>query len=571
MADRSTTAAPPRRTSSAGNGNRTSARNTNQSTARATRSARPSTVATATTATISATPSSSSETAGGPSGAMIGGIAAGVVMVFGLVGLLFYKKRKRAAVAAAEAEKSRAIVMTGTSAPISGPLALAPEKGIDSAPAHRPEAHFREQQQFRPGMRDELLAQPGSALHTTLSNKNKSNTTLINNDSRTNLTSNNVYNNNSSNNGPGMDNGNIKSNNNHQDGKPKGGSRPSEDYYDDHLVHDYYGGSDSPETIGAQRPAPQSKDLSLGNLTPAPEYYLGKEDIDPRRDLRGLDSPETYVRQAAIAGSAMGADPRQVQRGAEPSRYSDDRDSVYMTPEQAQQAHNHRMRGPKDSIGSVAMLQLEHPSPPPPQERATHRPPDHSLSVAMSESTMSVMPSLPPADGGPYDRRMQQQQRPGGGRPSPPGPGPGPLSPMSSIAVEDPYAESAYSDEYRDDRSMVSAGYPQQHQQPSRQQYPHDNGRGSPYSSGPMSPPYDSHHYPPQQGYSNNRPYQGGSPPYNSSRPQQPPRGNNGGGGYGPGRPGPGYGMAHSGPQQGYRAPQQRDPGYNDGPYQRQY
>ncbi|KAF9946841.1 hypothetical protein BGZ70_003000, partial [Mortierella alpina] len=52
------------------------------------------------------------------------------------------------------------------------------------------------------------------------------------------------------------------------------------------------------------------------------------------------------------------------------------------------------------------------------------------------------------------------------------------------------------------------------------------------------------------------------------SRPQQPPRGNNGGGGYGPGRPGPGPGY---GPQQGYRSPQQRDPGYNDGPYQRQY
>ncbi|KAF9941325.1 hypothetical protein BGZ75_002001 [Mortierella antarctica] len=568
MADRATTsAATPRRTSAAGNGNRTSARPTNQSTGRASRTTRPATTATAATATISATPSSSPETAAGPSGAMIGGIAAGVVMVFGLVGLLFYKKRKRATVAAAEAKKSKAIAMSGTSAPISGPLALAPEKGIDSAPAHRPEAHFREQQQFRPGMRDELFAQPGSALHTTLSNKNKSNTTLINNDSRTNLTSN-MYNNNSSNNGRGMDSSNIKSNNNNQGGTPKDGPPPSDDYYDDHLVHDYYGGSDSPEAIGAQRPAPQSRDLSLGNLTPAPEYYLGKEDIDPRRDLRGLDSPETYVRQAAIAGSTMGSDPRQMQ-GADTSRYSDDHDSVYMTPEQAQQAHNHRMRGPKDSIGSVAMLHLDPASPPQPQERATHRPPDHSLSVAMSESTMSVMPSLPPADGGQYDRRMQQQQRPGGARPSPPGPGPGPLSPMSSIAMEDPYAESAYSDEYRDDRSMASPGYPQQRQQPYRPQYPHDNGRGSPYSSGPMSPPYDSHHYPQQQGYNHSRPYQGGSPPYNSSRPQQPPRGNKGGGGYGPGRPGPGPG--YGGPQQGYRAPQQRDPGYNDGPYQRQY
>ncbi|KAF9955664.1 hypothetical protein BGZ72_003514 [Mortierella alpina] len=526
MADRATTtAAPPRRTSAAGNGNRTSAR-PNQSTARASRASRPPTIASTATSTptISATPSSSSETAGGPSGAMIGGIAAGVVMVFGLVGLLFYKKRKRAAVAAAELEKSKAIAMSGTSAPISGPLALAPEKGIDSAPAHRPEAHFREQQH--------------------------------------------------NNNGPGTDSGNIKGNNN-QASKPKGGPAASDGYYDDdHLVHDYYGGADSPETVGAQRPAPQSRDVSHGNLTPAPEYYLGKEDIDPRRDLRGLDSPETYVRQAAIAGSAMGSDPRQMQ-GTDPSRYSDDRDSVYMTPEQAQQAHNHRMRGPKDSIGSVAMLHLEHSSPPPPQERATHRPPDHSLSVAMTESTMSVMPSLPPADGGLYDPRMQQQQRPGGGRPSPPGPGPGPQSPMSSIAAEDPYAESAYSDEYRDDRSMVSSGYPQQRQQPYRQQYPHDNGRGSPYSPGPMSPPYDSHQYPQQQGYGQNRPYHGGSPPYNSARPQQPPRGNNGGGGYGPGRPGPGpgpgYGMHHAGPQQGYRAPQQRDPGYNDGPYRRQY
>ncbi|CAO3564813.1 unnamed protein product [Mortierella alpina] len=566
MADHATsTAAPPRRTSAAGNGNRTSARATSQSTARASRTVRPTNTASATTATISATPSSTPETAGGPSGAMIGGIAAGVVVVFGLVGLLFYKKRKRAAVAAADAEKSKTIAMSGTSAPISGPLALAPEKGIDSAPAHRPEAHFREQQQFRPGMRDELFAQPGSALHTTLSNKNKSNTTLINNDSRTNLTaSNNMYNNDSSNNnGPGMDSGNIRGNNNNNfhGSQAKGGPPPpplADDYYDDNLVHDYYGGGDSPETVGAQRPAPQSRDHSVGTLTPAPEYYLGKEDIDPRRDLRGLDSPETYVRQAAIAGSTRQSDPRPMQ-GADSSRYSDDRDSVYMTPEQAQQAHNHRMRGPKDSIGSVEMLQLEHSSPPPPQERATHRPPDHSLSVAMSESTMSVMPSLPPADAGPYDRRMQQPQRPGGGRPSPPGPGPGPLSPMSSVAMEDPYAESAYSDEYRDDRSMVSLGHPHQ-QQPHRQQYPPDNSRGSPYSSGPMSPPYDSHQYPQQQGHNHNRPYQGASPPYNSSRPQQPPRGNNGGGGYGPGRPGPGPGPGY-GPPQGQ--------GYRDGPHQR--
>ncbi|KAF9945871.1 hypothetical protein BGZ70_003519, partial [Mortierella alpina] len=293
MADRATTtAAPPRRTSAAGNGNRTSARATNPSTARASRTARPSGAASATTATISATPSSSPETAGGPSGAMIGGIAAGVVMVFGLVGLLFYKRRKRAAVAAAAAEKSRAIAMSGTSAPISGPLALAPEKGIDSAPAHRPEAHFREQQQFRPGMRDELFAQPGSALHTTLSNKNKSNTTLTNNDSRTNLTSNNMYSNDTSSNN--MDSSNNRNkDNNFQGGQPKGGARPpADDYYDDNLVHDYYGG-DTPETVGAQRPAPQSRDHSVGTLTPAPEYYLGKEDIDPRRDLRGLDSPET--------------------------------------------------------------------------------------------------------------------------------------------------------------------------------------------------------------------------------------------------------------------------------------
>ncbi|KAG0204693.1 hypothetical protein BGX28_003442 [Mortierella sp. GBA30] len=564
MADHSTSTAVPRRTTNAGSRATTGgARPTNSSavpirTSINNRTARPTTIAsTATAVTGTPTPSATAENASGPSGAMLGGIAAGVVLLFGLVGVLFYKKRKRAAVAAAEMSsksKKGGMSISGADAPISGPLALAPEKGIDAAPAHRPEAKFREQQQFRPGMRDELFAQPGSTLHTTLSNKNKRNNNNINN-------SNSNIGDYKSNGGEGGDSVNRNnSNKNHgQEEKPKDRSSPSDGYYDDeHLVHDYYGGAESLGTIGAQRPTPHPRDHSHGNLTPAPDYYLGKEDIDPRRDLRGLDSPETYVKKTAAVGSSPLADPRQIQQLAgnpqdsPRSSYSSGRDSAYMTIEQAQQAHNQKMRGPKDSIYSVDMLHLDTSSPPKTQERVVNRPPDYALSMAMSESTMSVMPSLPPVgspmpfNGGhqhsQYDPRMQQPQRHGGGRPSPPGPGPGPFSPLSIIATEDPYAESAYSDELRDDRSMVSAGYnhPKHRQQ---QQHYQGSGRGGPHSPGPMSPPYSPYQQPQQQGYNN--------------RPQQPPRGNNGGG-YGPYRPGPGPGP---GPQQDY----------NEGPYQRQY
>ncbi|KAF9115370.1 hypothetical protein BGX27_007989 [Mortierella sp. AM989] len=246
---------------------------------RATRTSTRSNTAVA-TAIASATPSSTAAPqTEGSSGALIGGIVAGLAVVLALVGLLLFKRRKRASVAAAATTKGGKGNMEApqpVNATISGPMSLAPEDGIDAAPAHRPEAQFREQQQFRPGMRDELFAQPGSAIHKNL-NKDKDNSKP-----------------------PGA--GNQGYANNHMNEKDiYSGNRPNQaspsDSYEDTLVSDYYGETDytkETNTIGAQRSAPHPKDVSYGNLTPAPEYYMGKEDIDPRRDLRGLDSPEAY-------------------------------------------------------------------------------------------------------------------------------------------------------------------------------------------------------------------------------------------------------------------------------------
>ncbi|KAF9181894.1 hypothetical protein BGZ51_005127 [Haplosporangium sp. Z 767] len=550
MADQPTTTTRttprPRPTSTASKTTTKTAKSTSQS-SRTTRSTRSSgaIIATGTTTTIAApSPTIAPGQGGGSSGALIGGIIAGVVMVFGLIGLLFYKKRKRAAVAAetpAKDKKGAVPEISDLSHGISGPMALAPEGGINAIAEHRPEAHFREQQQFKPGMRDELFAQPGSAIHTSLSNKkNRDNGPEANRVDQINI------------------NKDV-----HGDIKPPAQPLSSVGYYGGHLVHDYYGGdrAATPDAIGAQRPAPQYKNLNQGNLTPAPDRYLGKENIDPHRDLRGLDAPENHAKMGPNQGGArdMPDSPR--------SSFSSGRNSTYMTPEQAQQAHNNKMRGHKESISSINKLVEDALADQ--AKNQSNRPADHSFSVATSESTVSLIPvSTPTVSPLAFHGANHQQQR------IKSGPGPGPLSPMSSIAREDPYVESVYGEDYFDDRSLVSAGHYHQHY---HQQ--HQGSNNGPYSPQPMSPPYHPQNapYSPSHGYNNNgngfknggynnRQYPG-SHPHQGSHPQLPPRG--GGGGYGPG---PGYGSPYySSSQQGYRPGPPHDPNYNQGPYQRQY
>ncbi|KAF9915269.1 hypothetical protein BX616_006536 [Lobosporangium transversale] len=497
MADQptTTTRATPRRTisrpiatgASTTRATRT-ARPTNQGSRSVTRVPRSSAAVSDRTSTLAALPTSSSapESAGGPSGAVIGGIAAGAAMMFALVGLLFYKRRKRATVATADVRGgSKGDLPTTSTAlstnnTISGPMSLAPDDGIEAAPAHRPEAHFREQQQFRPGMRDELFAQPGSAIHKTLTERRENN----------------------SNSGNPKENALVNNNGYLNEKELYSGNKESltNSIYDhNHLVDDYFEGPDNAAvapSIGAQRPAPQPKDPTHGNLTPAPEYYLGKEDIDPRRDLRGLDKPEAYVKKASPMFEPDQAQPSGNQR----SSSSSDGDSAYLTLEQAQQAHNNKMMGHKQSIGSAeALMANQHTN-----DRLKNNgsaPPDHLLSVAMTESTVSMMPALSPAAG------PLPSQRPG-----PPNRGlvQGPMSPTSphTRGREDPYAESAYSEDYLDDRSLASGSYYNPHyagQQHSPQYHQHHS---SPYSSQPISPPYSQQGYP-QQGY--------GPVPYNNS------------------------------------------------------
>ncbi|KAG0306867.1 hypothetical protein BGZ98_001564, partial [Dissophora globulifera] len=250
-------------------------------TAATTRVRTPTLTATGThTATPTATPAPA---AGGVSVAMIGGIAGGVVVIVALVGLVIYKRRKRAAVGAVSS--TPAVGKGGASAvgnaprsihnAISGPMSLAPDDGIASLPAHRSEAQFREQKQFPPNMRDELFAKPGGNLQQNTESKS-----------------------------PNMANAAFNGASPPRPAPPYKKEPSPVNSYDDQLVSDYFGAPDTSATaapIGAQRSAPQPKDVTHGNLTPAPEYYLGKEDIDPRRDLRGFDTPEAYMKRAAPA------------------------------------------------------------------------------------------------------------------------------------------------------------------------------------------------------------------------------------------------------------------------------
>ncbi|KAF9987093.1 hypothetical protein BGZ65_005117 [Modicella reniformis] len=59
----------------------------------------------------------------------------------------------------------------------------------------------------------------------------------------------------------------------------------SNGYYHEGFVHGYYG---SPmETVEAQQSRVKPRDTSQGNLNPAPEYYVGEEDIDPNATTGG--------------------------------------------------------------------------------------------------------------------------------------------------------------------------------------------------------------------------------------------------------------------------------------------
>ncbi|KAG0047647.1 hypothetical protein BGZ83_007333 [Gryganskiella cystojenkinii] len=598
---------------------RTTTANTRGAT-RTTRSATSTSIATSSTPTPSQTPAAA---ASGPSGAMIGGIAVGVVAVLGLVGLIFYKRRKRASVAAAEQSahnKNLKELPRGMSEmrggegssggashnAISGPMALAPEQGIDAAPQHRPEAQFREQQQFRPGMRDELFAQPGSALHASHSNKSNGS------GQRSGGNGNNYGA------APGPVSREIQDihrNNSKNNMNEKQQLDNTGDYYDDHL--DFYSNEPDVPTIGAKRDVPQARDLTHGNLTPAPQYYLGKEDIDPRRDLRGMDNPDSYVgKNEDLHDPRQGPPPitnggkndnSKAEAAASPrSSYSSDGEA-YLTLEQAQGAHNRKIMGHKESIGSVQML-MEHSLSPP----STGKPQMHS--GAISESTVSMIPSLPPAtspmpafNGGGNNNISSSKsdlsslpspnRSPGASGPIPPAPNSNgqnhrpPPPPSAPVLTDDPYAESAFSEDFYDDRSHVSGvGYrspggpnnnhPRQHQHP----HPHPpplhiqqgngaypgGGRGSPYSPQNMSPSYYSpqqHNGPPQ------RPYHPGGSPYGSHHSPRGPPSSHGysspSPGFGPSQHPPynGGGGGHHGHQgQGYRPhPGQRDP-HNQGP-----
>ncbi|KAG9326302.1 hypothetical protein KVV02_004039 [Mortierella alpina] len=562
---------------------------------------RATTVHTASTSVASPTASSEPQP-GGLSGGAIGGIAAGVVVVLAvLAGVLFYKRRKRYGSTKKDGSQDEPMYMHASNYSrkkgppdngISGPLALAPETDVGAGPSPFPPPHSRPEQEPRhAGPRH-----AGGNEHSGMYGRDGQDDHL------------------SSNRGHGGNNTPLNERQPFQD-----------DYYDDNLVHDYYSSPPEPH-VGARRTPAEARDMPQGNITPAPEYYLGKEDIDPLRDLRGLDSPEAYLRDKK--SPPMPSSLAQVEQRVEPhpsldsprSSFSSDASSEYLTLEQAQKAHQKKMMGHKESIGSHQMLMDKHYQGQKPQGQLLSPTtpsfaPDHA-SMAISDSTMSMMPSLPPNSSpmsfSPQHSNSGMHSRQGSGSrtqasyPSTPilsgGKGiPGGGRGHQRAGHDDPYAESAYSEDFTDHRSLISSS---PYQPPySGGGHPPPPGRAySPYSKSPHSP-----HGPGFQqgggGYRNNGPGYPGSPPFNgySTRPQQPTRGPGGGdGGYGPpqGRHGPGYGPpgpgrggphhyspSHNGyhpvmegnPGSGSYMPydqqlqQPRDPGYNQTSYSRAY
>ncbi|KAF9574983.1 hypothetical protein EC968_004743 [Mortierella alpina] len=517
-----------------------------------------------TASTSGPSPTASSEPQpGGLSGGAIGGIAAGVVVVLAaLVGVLFYKRRKR---------------YGGTK-----------KDGSQDEPMYM-HASKPEQEPQRAGP-SHVVGQEHNGMYGR--------------DSRDNHRSN--------------DRG-YNSNTPLNDRQP-----PQDHYYDDNLVHDYY--SNPPEShVGARRTPAEARDVSQGNITPAPEYYLGKEDIDPLRDLRGLDSPEAYLRDtksppmpSSLARGEQRVGPHS-DLDSPRSSFASDASSEYLTLEQAQKAHQKKMMGHKESIGSHQILIDKHQQGHKPHEQLLSPTtpsfaPDHA-SMAISDSTMSMMPSLPPnsspmsfspqhSNSGMHSRQGSDS-RTQASYPSTPIMNGGKGNPNESRGYQgaghdDPYAESAYSEDFTDNRSLISSSPYHPPYGGGGHHHPPPPGRAySPYSKPPHSP-YGPGFQQGGGGYRNNGPGYPGSPPFNGygTRPQQPMRGPGGGGGYGPpqGRNGPGYGPpgpgrggphhyspSHNGRHPGmenhpgsgsympYDQHQRRDPGYNQSSYSRAY
>ncbi|KAF9286218.1 hypothetical protein BGZ68_003110 [Mortierella alpina] len=555
-----------------------------------------------TTSTSGVSPTASSEPQpGGLSGGAIGGIAAGVVVVLAaLVGVLFYKRRKRYGGAKKDGSQDEPMYMHASNyrrkkGPpdngISGPLALAPETDVGVAPPPFPPPQSRlEQDSHRPG--------PSHSV-------GREHSRMYGRDSRDDhLGKNRGYNGNNT---------------------PLNDRQPlQDDYYDDNLVHDYYNSTPEPH-IGARRTPTEVRDISHGNITPAPEYYLGKEDIDPLRDLRGLDSPEAYLRDKKSppmpSALAQGEQHMPPHPGLDSPRssFSSDASSEYLTLEQAQKAHQKKMMGHKESIGSHQILidRQQQGQKPQGQLLSPTTPsfaPDHA-SMAISDSTMSMMPSLPPTSSpmsfSPQHSNSGMHSRQGSDSrtqtsyPSTPimngGKGiPGGGRGYQGAGHDDPYAESAYSEDFTDNRSLVSSSpyHPGPHGGGGHHHPPPPGRAYSPYGK-PSHSPYGPGFQQGGGGYRNNGPGYPGSPPFNGygTRPQQPMRGPGGGGGYGPpqgrhgpgyGPPGPGRGGPHhyppphnghpgmegnpgSGSYMPYDQQQRRDPAYNQASYSRAY
>ncbi|KAG0348555.1 hypothetical protein BG004_004800 [Podila humilis] len=570
---------------------------------------------------------------GGLSGGAIGGILAGVAVVFALVGLIIYKRRKRIAAekSGGGTTKEEPIYMNPLNyskkkdsggdggGGISGPLALTGDDEYGGASVNK-NGHTSIQEPDGPYG----IQKPGQVHTRDLNHNNQYNSgprsPVYHQDGPR---------------SPGAGSGpdsylSDHGNNGLRQGNPpggydtygndisqhNGGSKHELDYHDPHS--DYYGQAGPEPPIGAQRPPPHARDVSHGNLTPAPEYYLGKADIDPRRDLRGLDSPDAYVQNLKKKPSKkpkVSSESRQGMLDSPRTSFSSDGESVYLTLEQAQQAHHEKMMGHKPSVSSEFGSKpnndnMHHNYNDPRYDDPLRSPmspedmryaPEHA-SMAISDSTMSMMPSLPPINSpAPYS---PSKHGPNGGKAAtshdehsnhdhPRNGQKGhlqksssadPLSPTSSsiplhheqrhgYGHDDPYAESAYSEDYLDNRSMASSGYPpsQQtggghynspYQYPQKHQYPN-----SQYSrnnqNGHGGPPHMNHQPPSrgyggvggggggyQQPYSNNNGY--GPQGYNSQGYNQGYQGNgySNGGGYGRaqaplrnnGPPGGGYG-----------------------------
>ncbi|KAG0252012.1 hypothetical protein BG011_007270 [Mortierella polycephala] len=535
------------------------------------------------TSTIEAQPA-------GLSGGAIGGIVTGVLfLVAAAVGFLFYKRRRRGIAASKDSvgnSKEEPIYMESTNygskkeSPnsdhdISGPLALGAEPGNGAAPLPFPllndnqhQQQYQHQQQKSATNKDHY-GSPGAGSYGGLGEKSQLNDN--HNHDR------NLYQHSNGQDSKHYDgyNGN---NHSHKHSIDDDRHPLKNDYYES---NGYYRNLSDP--IGAQRPPTRPQDTTQGNLTPAPDYYLGKEDIDPMRDIRGMDLPENYIRDQKLPlPISPDRNPQGTSSAKNHASLSSDAGSEYQTLEQAQKAHQQKMMGHKESIGSVQVLidksskdsqyqqdqrydQLRSPETP----SFSHQ----HASMTISDSTMSMVPSLPPTSSPmPYNpsessspymnghSRQGSDLRMHGGKYPPNGHG---------GRHDDPYGESAYGDGNS------------QHHGPYRGGPPHYNGPtppGQSYSSRDQHGPYggggyQNNGYGPGPGYATSPPYSG----YDRGRPQQPMRG--GGGGYGPspgqgwqnpgyGSPGPGRGAPDFPPQNGgYMPHPQRDPGYNQSPY----